>query len=36
MRPVRCEVCNKKLAEELDGDLVLTCSRCKNTNIFST
>ena len=39
---VRCmgmfkgDPCKKKFAEFLDGNLILTCSRCKHVNVFDT
>ncbi len=32
IKEVRCDKCNKKLAEELEGTLKIICSRCKYCN----
>ena len=36
MKELRCPICNKKLGEELEGEITLKCPRCKNTTKFDS
>lgn len=36
MSPVLCPVCKKKLAERLDGTLVIVCRGCKHESTITT